>query len=208
MELQYFGANCIKITTKKATVIIDDNLDKLGAKSVIKGGEVLLFTQRADQAYENAKIVIGGPGEYEVSDVSIKGVAARAHTDESGLKATMYKIIAEDIRVAVVGHIFPDLNEEQLEELGTVDILLVPVGGNGFTLDPTGAAQVIKKIEPKIVIPTYYADAKLDYPVPAQDLESALKGIALEPKETVDKLKLKGTDSFAEGTQLVILKKT
>ncbi len=86
------------------------------------------------------------PGEYEVSEVSIFGISARAHMDEKGQEtATIFKIQFEDLRVAVVGHIHPDLTDDHLEEIGAVDILIVPVGGNGYTLDPIGALQVIKK---------------------------------------------------------------
>ncbi len=98
-----------------------------------------------------------------------------------------------------------ELTEAQLEELGTIDILVVPVGGSGFTLDPVGALQVIKAIEPKIVIPTYYADAKLKYPMPAISLDEALKGLGMEPKDRTAKLKIKATDLLGEQMQLVVL---
>ena len=106
----------------------------------------------------------------------------------------------------MLGHIYPDLNETQLEELGRVDVLIIPVGGNGYTLDSLGALKLIKKIEPKIVIPTQYADKALKYEVPAQNLEDALKGLTMEPKETVPKLKIKPGD-FDDTTSLVVLER-
>lgn len=207
MELQYYGGNCIKITTKKATVVVDDNLEAIGGKSVLKDGDCAFFTStRPAKIAGKPKIVIDIPGEYEASGVSVNGIGAQAHMDESGKEtAVIYRIIADDIRIAVVGHIFPNLTEDQLEQIGTVDVLVIPVGGHGFTLDPVGALQVIKKIEPKIVIPTQYADSKLSYEVPALDLEAALKGLAMEPKEAVDKLKLKGSDILGDQMQLVVL---
>lgn len=208
MELQYFGGNCIKLTTKKASLVVDDNLADLGAKSVTRPGEVVLFTQVTENTPKDAKIVIAQPGEYEVSNFSITGVAARAHTDdETKHSATMYKIIADDLRIAVVGHVYPELSEDQLETLGTVDVLFIPVGGGGFTLDPVGALHVIKEIEPKLVIPTQYADNKLKYPVPALDLEAALKALSMEARETVPKLKLKAADLLSDQTQLIVLER-
>lgn len=207
MELQYFGGNCIKLITKKATVTIDDTLTELGAKSVTKPGEISLFTGPHGQPNAESKIIIDGPGEYEVSDVSIQGVAARAHIDEEGThNATMYKIILDDVRVAIVGHVYPALSSAQLEALGTIDVLIIPVGGNGYTVDPIGALKLIKDIEPKLVIPTHYDDKSLKYPVPQQSLEEAVKALAMEPRETTPKLKVKAGE-VGDLTQLVILER-
>ena len=206
MEFQYFGGNCVNISMKQATIVVDDTLNELGLKSITKPENVALFTQLPVQTSQ-ARLVISDPGEYEVSEVSIFGIAARAHIDEKDqATSTIYKVQYEDLRVAIVGHIHPDLSEDTLEEIGTVDILIVPVGGNGYTLDPIGALQVIKKIEPKLVIPTHYDDPKIKYPVPQQPLAEALKGLSMEPKETLSKFKPKPAD-FGEATQLVILER-
>lgn len=209
MDLDYYGANCFKVTTKKATLVFDDNLQELGAKSVTKPAEIALFTQAHSQPAVEVKLVIDQPGEFEVSDVSVQGIAARAHMDEpDAMTATMFKVVVNDIRLVAVGHIYPELSDEQLEAIGMVDVLMIPVGGNGYTLDPVGALKIIKKIEPKIVIPTHYADKALKYEVPQQSLDEAIKGLAMEPKERVAKLKLKPADLATEGTQLIILERT
>ncbi len=207
MEIEYYGANCVRLSTKKATITIDDNLAALGLKTVTKNGDIVLFTGTPSDLKTEPKIVISQPGEYEVSGMSIQGVAARAHMDEAGQQtATMFKIIGDDVRVAILGHVYPELNDNQLEALGTIDVLVVPVGGNGYTLDGIGALTLIKKIEPKIIIPTHYADNSVNYEVPQQPLEEALKGLAMEPGEPQPKLKLKGGE-FSETTQLVILER-
>jgi hypothetical protein len=82
----------------------------------------------------------------------------------------------------------------------------VPVGGNGYTLDPVGALELIKKVEPKLVVPTFYADDKLSYPMPAQTLDQALTTLGMEPNERTAKLKLKHGD-WADITQLIVLEK-
>lgn len=207
MEIEFYGANCFKITYKKASVVIDDNLAQLGAKSVTKDGDIALFTLTTQQP-TTGKVVIDQPGEYEISNISVMGIAARSHMDEDKNRSgTMYKIVVDEIKVAAVGHIYPELSDAQLEALGTVDILLIPVGNTGYTLDAAGALKVIKKIEPKIVVPSHYADSKLKYPVEQQDLESAIKELAMEPRERLAKLKLKPADIVGDGTQLVILEK-
>ena len=206
MEIQFYGGNCIRITTKKAAVVVDDNLVALGAKSVAKPDDIVLSTGRFTDTPE-AKLAVDGPGEYEVSGVSVVGVPARSHMDEEGAtSATMYKVDAEDIRVAVVGHVHPDLTADELEALGTVDVLVVPVGGSGYTLDGIGALKVVKAIEPKVVIPTHYADKALSYEVPQQSLDEALKGLGMEPAEKVPKLKLKPSD-LPEVMQLIVLER-
>jgi len=104
MELQYYGANCVRIVTKKAAIVIDDNLAELGLKSVTKAGDIAIFTGKHEQPKADVKLVIDCPGEYEVSNTSIKGIAAQAHLDEGGQAATMFQIIGEDRRLVVLGH--------------------------------------------------------------------------------------------------------
>ncbi len=208
MEIEYHGGNCFSLSTKKTTVLVNDNLDELGLKGKQKADIVLFTNAPKDADHSEAKLIIEQPGEYEASNISIQGVAARAHMDEAGkLSATIYKIIADDVKIAVVGHIYPELSDDQLEAIGTVDILIVPVGGNGYTLDPIGALKIIKKIEPKIVIPSHYADKAVKYPVVQQELSDALKSLSMEPKETIEKLKVKPADLMVEGTQLIVLER-
>ncbi len=208
MELQFYGANCLKIATKQANIVIDDNLAALGLSSVAKAGDVVLYTHEMTKGSpKEPKLIIDTPGEFEVSAVSIMGIAARAHMDsEADKTATIYKIIASDIRIAIVGHIFPELDDDELEAIGMVDVLIVPVGGSGYTLDAVGALKVIKKIEPKVVIPTHYADSKVKYEVPQTDLETAVKEMGMEVFETVPKLKLKSSE-LPEIMQLIVVER-
>lgn len=206
MDFQYHGANCISINSKKFRIVIDDNLADLGKKSVLKNGDIVLYTGPHSIPAIESPFIVNHPGEYEVSDVFIYGIAARGHMDEPGKKeATIFKILADDVRIGVLGHVYPELTEKQLEQLGTIDVLFVPVGGNGYTVDPVGAIKLIKKIEPKVVIPTHYDDSGLSFPVPQQTLEQAISALAMEPKETTDKLKIKSGDFAGESTQLIVL---
>ena len=207
MEIQFLGANCVRLTTKKASIIVDDNLEDLGQKSVTKKGDVALFTSAHGDAPADSKITIDSPGEYEVSDISIQGISARSHIDEEGKhSATIFRIVADDLRVIIAGHIYPDLNDAQLEGIGMADVLILPVGGNGYTLDGIGAQKIIKEIEPKLVIPTHYEQNGLAFAVPQQPLAEALKGLAMEPKETLPKLKVKAGE-LGDVTQLIVLEK-
>jgi L-ascorbate metabolism protein UlaG (beta-lactamase superfamily) len=208
MDIQFYGANCIVIAGKQVRLVIDDNLAELGAKSVTKEGDIALFTGPHGSPAQSVKLTVDRPGEYEVSGVSIFGISAQAHIDqEDKHSATMYKIILEDFNVLITGHIFPELTGAQLETIGMIDVMFVPVGNSGYTLDGIGALKLVKKIEPKLVVPTHYEDAELTFPVPQQPLEQALKALAMEPKETVPKLRLKPGD-LTDLTQLLILERS
>lgn len=207
MDVQFFGANCISVTYKGTRIIIDDNLAELGAKSITKADDIALFTHQHDST-NVARLIFDSPGEYEVADISIIGVPARAHIDEDGKKsATIFKLIAGDQSILISGHIYPELSENQLETIGMVDLLIVPVGGSGYTTDAVGALKLIKAIEPKLVVPVHFADKALKYPVPQVDQAAALKELGMEPKDTVSKLKLKSSE-LSDLTQLVILEKS
>jgi len=205
MELQFYGGNCIAITTKQARVVVDDNLKDLGVSAITKPGDIAIFTHEHGVPLVETRLIIDSAGEYEAADVSIHGISMRAHIDEAGRKtATLYKIVVDDMSLVVTGHIYPELSETELEAIGHVDVLCIPVGGNGYTLDGAGAVQVIKKIAPKLVIPTHYADDGLKFPVPQQELTEVLKTLSMEPKETVIKLRVKSAD-LSENNQLIIL---
>lgn len=208
MDLQFYGANCVVVTYKGTRVVIDDNLAQLGGKSVLRADDLVLFSGPHEEPAVNAKLVVEYPGEYELGDVSVIGVATQAHTDEPGTSnATMYKITAGDLNVAFVGNVHPDVSEAQLEALGHVDVLFVPVGGHGYTLDPIGALKVIKEVEPKMIIPTHNADKALKFEVPQLSLDEVLKELSMEVSQTVPKLKLKSSD-LTEAVQLVVLEKS
>ena len=166
MDIEFFGANCVRLTTKKASIVIDDTLVQSGGKSITRDTDISIHTQEALKAASSKTLTLDTPGEFEASGVSITGVQARAHTDEPDkMTATMYKFVADDIHILVVGHIYPDLSDAQLEDIGKVDVMIVPVGGNGFTLDPLGALKLIKKVEPAVVVPTQYAIKGMNYEV-------------------------------------------
>src|SRR5436190_22126261 len=118
MELQFYGANCLKLTTKKAQIVVDDNLEKLGLKTVTKPTDISLRTSKDVPAHV-AKFSADMPGEYEISGVIVHGVAARSHMDEEVKHSAVFYTIATDgIKVGIAGHIYPELSEDQLEEIG------------------------------------------------------------------------------------------
>jgi L-ascorbate metabolism protein UlaG (beta-lactamase superfamily) len=208
MDIQFYGANCITLSVPGIRAVVDDNLLELGGKSIAKNGDIVLFTGSRSDVKVESRLTIAGPGEFEIADFSIQGIPVRAHIDEDKEHTgTMYKLTSKDINVLVLGHIYPGLSDTELEKIGMIDVLITPVGGNGYTLDPVGALGIIKKIEPKLVIPTHYEDKSLNYPVPQQSLDEALKGLGMEVRDTTSKLRVKIAD-FSDATQLIVLEKS
>lgn len=204
MDIQYNGANCVRITTKKANIVVDDTLSDLGLKPAAKDTDTILYTAVDEKPPVKAKLNINQPGEYEVADTSIIGIPARQYKDEDKVpKGTIFKLENEDVKVAIIGNSSPDLTDAQLEALGEIDVLVIPVGGNN-TLSGADALKIVKKIEPYVVIPTYYADKGIKYKEPQASLEDALKELAMEPAETVQRLKLKASN-FNEGDAIKLI---
>lgn len=209
MEIEFFGGNCFRIKTKQTTIVIDDNLEALGKKSILTDKTAAFFSGGSVKrpAKSSAYLTIDTPGEFEVGDVTVKGAQTRAHIDEEGKEtATVFQFMHDGQSVSVLGHVHPDMSVATLELVSGTDILIVPVGGNGYTLDPVGAASIIKKTEPSIVIPSQYELKGFSYEVPAQPLEEFTKVASLPVVEPIDVLKIaKLTDDSTAQTKLVVL---
>jgi hypothetical protein len=199
-DIEYKGGTSVVISTKKSSVVIDPKLSLIGLKDlVIKDGIEVATEARFALNSKDARLVIEGPGEYEIGDFSIRGISTSRHIDELTEErvATVYRIEVGEVRIALLGNIAPNLSEEQLEAIGVVDILILPVGGGGYTLDATSAASLVRSINPKIVIPTHYADSTLSYEVPQDTLDTFTKELGA-PIEVVAKYKVKGLSILPE----------
>jgi L-ascorbate metabolism protein UlaG (beta-lactamase superfamily) len=192
-EIEYKGANCVIISTKKTRLVTDPKLSIVGLSDIVTKDSVELATEeRFAVNNPESTLVIDSPGEYGVGDLHISGFAAQRHidTEKDSKQATIYRIEIGDARIGVLGNIFGKLSDDQLEQLGVVDVLILPVGGNGYTLDAKSAADLIHTIDPKIVIPVHYSDAKIKYEMPQGDLQSFIAELGA-PVEVMAKYKVK-----------------
>jgi len=197
-DLEYKGGNTVVFSTKKVSLTTDPKLSLVGLKDIKTKDEVELATEsRFSVNNPEARIIIDSPGEYEVGDFTIHGVAATRHIDtpEQERLSTMYHVECGDVKVAVLGNIDGKLDDDQLEAIGVVDILIIPVGGGGYTLDATSAAALTRSIEPKAVIPVHYADATLKYEVPQDQLATFVSELGA-PVEATAKYKIKSSASL------------
>lgn len=209
-DIEYKGGNGVIISTKKSKLVADPKLSLVGIKDLEVKGTVEIVTEpRFRVEHPDVRLVIDGPGEYEVGDFSIRGVAASRHIDTEDVisAATIYSISVGDVRMALLGNITGKLSEDQLEALGVIDILLLPVGGGGYTLDHVDGARVVGKIDPKVVIPIHYADSNLTYEVPQDTLKMFTDELGA-PVEETEKYKLKSAANLPASLTVVEIKRS
>jgi L-ascorbate metabolism protein UlaG (beta-lactamase superfamily) len=207
-EIEYKGANCVVISTKKAKLIVDPKLSIVGLKDVpIKEAVELVTEERFAVKNPDSRLLIDSPGEYGVADFDIVGVPVRRHIDSEneGLLSTMYRVEVGETRIGIIGNIYEKLSDEQLENMGVLDILIIPVGGNGYTLDAVGASNLVKLVSPKVVIPVHYADKTLQYEVSQNDLGQFITELGAPVEETV---KYKSKQQLGIQAPLTIIKIT
>lgn len=191
-EVTYRGGNSVVITTKKDELFIDPDQSTHGLKIPNLKKVVQLATeQRFLDEQDTERPALEGPGEYEAGPFEITGFAAPHHVDNDGtIKSTCYRIVIGDITIGVIGNIQPDLSDEQLEVLGVIDILIIPVGGGGYTLDGREAAGLVRKVEPRVVVPVHYRDSGISYEMPQDDVADFIAEVGA-PVEKTAKLKIK-----------------
>lgn len=204
-ELKFYGAGCFEIKTKEAIVLIDP-YDKSYGKQISIKDKIVVLTQDSLGDYSGSLFTVSSPGEFEVSKVGIQGISARLNIDvqDSGVdQGTIYRLTIGDVTIGVIGNIDPKLTDDQLESIGLVDYLIVPVGGHGLSIEPSDAAKLVTAIEPKVVIASHFADQNISYPVPQEDVSVFAKEIGLESNGH-SKIKLNHPD-MADEMELIVL---
>lgn len=206
MEIEYHGANCVVIKNKKTNIVVDPTTS-VSVKENKNVDSVIILTKDNPNLKAKAAFVIDMPGEYEHNDVSVKGIAVHLHTDEAGKHSTMYRVEIDGVRIAIIGHTDAPLDDDDLENLGVIDVVIVPVGGNGYTLDARDAAAIVQQISPKAVIPTHFADHHVKYEVPQEPIDEFIK-IMSAAHEKASALKVKGVGGLPEALTIYEINRT
>lgn len=202
------GHSCFRIKGSQATIVTDPFPPDLGySPGKLAADIVTVSHQHPSHAYIQGvggePKIVNGPGEYEISGILIIGVAT-SHDDEAGSKKgknTVYLMEVDGVSVCHLGDLGHELTAEQIEEIGDVDVLLLPVGGVS-TIDAAMAAAVIRELEPQAVVPMHYQT-----PATNRELESVdkfLKEMGMELIEPQSKLSLTKSNLPA-GTQVFLL---
>lgn len=215
MDITFLGHASFRIKGKNATVVTDPFDQKtVGFKYPKLSAEIV--TSSHDHADHNqvdivtdVKKVITGPGEYEVLGVTVLGFSTY-HDEKKGAergKNTIYVYEMDDLRLAHLGDLGHVLSDDLVNELGTIDILMIPVGGF-YTIDAEKALNIVTEIEPSIIIPMHYQSPGL-----AQETFKDLTGVddfvnlTGFTAEKLDKLSVKKSDIPEEGKRIVILER-
>lgn len=213
MIITYIGHSCFKIQDKAGTegvTVVTDPFDKKVGLKVPNFEADIVTVSHGHQDHNNAAALRGNPfvvdtaGEYDVKGVSIIGIEAYHDTKEGAErgKNIIYRIDIDDMSVAHLGDLGHELDTKQLEKLVGTDVLLIPVGGK-YTIDYKKAVEVVKQLEPRIVIPMHYK-MKGSTITEIDEVDKFIKEIGLTPTYE-EKLKISKKDLPQEDTELVVL---
>lgn len=214
MDITYLGHSSFKLKGKSITVITDPfDPAMVGLKYPPQEADILTIShQHPDHnkldLVKNVQRVITGPGEYEVAGVSIIGIGS-FHDDKNGEergKNTIYVYEIDDLRLAHLGDLGHKLSSDALEEMGEIDILMVPIGGK-YTINSQVAIEVVRSIEPSIIIPMHYQMNGMN-PEIFSDLEKVEEFVNAMgvPSETMEKLSIKKSE-IGEEQKIILLEK-
>ena len=162
MEITWLGHSCFLIKGKVNTIITDPCHPDLGYRlGEPKADIVTLSHFHPGHSYiegvtDDAK-QIKSPGEYEIGGTFITGVAS-FHDDKKGEvrgKNTIYIIEMDDITLCHLGDLGHPLDSHLIEEIGDIGILFLPVG-EVSTIPIDTAVEIVRQLEPPIVIPMHY----------------------------------------------------
>ncbi|PIP27868.1 MAG: MBL fold metallo-hydrolase [Candidatus Moranbacteria bacterium CG23_combo_of_CG06-09_8_20_14_all_35_22] len=217
MLIQYYGHSCFKITTKPAgrgredVVVFFDPFDKSVGLRPPQGQADLVLVSHNHSDHNNVSAlkgepyVIDIPGEYSAKGVNVIGITS-FHDNKEGTERgtnTIFVLESEDLRVCHLGDLGTDLSEKQLEKINGIDILMVPIGGRNYTIDGEKAVDIIKKIEPKMIIPMHYKIKGST--VEVDDEKKFCSEIGSCPKEKVSKINIKKKDLEEKEMAVVIM---
>ncbi|MCX6761534.1 MAG: MBL fold metallo-hydrolase [Candidatus Moranbacteria bacterium] len=216
MNIQYYGHSCFKISLKPAgrgqneVVLFIDPFDKSVGLRPPQGQADFVLVSHNHHDHNNVDAlkgeprVIDLPGEYSVKGVNVIGIPSYHDSVEGKERGsnTIFLIDGEEIKLCHLGDLGTDLTEKQLEKIGTVNVLFVPIGGK-YTIDYKKAIETIKKIEPNIVIPMHFKLKNSTVDIADESKFCAEMGYCV--KERPSKLNLKGKEMEGKNMEIVIM---
>jgi L-ascorbate metabolism protein UlaG (beta-lactamase superfamily) len=207
LDVTWLGHGCFRLRGRGAAVVTDPYPPSIGLKlqrldadlvTVSHEHENHNYTQVVREAYE-----IHGPGEYEVAGISVIGVPT-FHDSEKGQKYgrnTVYLIEIDDVRICHLGDLGHKLGDAEAEAVSSPDVLLVPVGGH-TSINAAEAAEVVRQLEPRFVVPMHYAIPGLKLQL--DTIDRFLKEMGVAASEAQPKLSVQRSSGEYE-TKVVVL---
>ena len=204
MYISWFGLSSFKIVSKNITIITDPFGSETGLRPPKGNADIVLVS--ADHEAHNSVSSISGtpmivdlPGEYDIKGVMVQGIASE---QASGDLNVIYVCTVEDVRVVFLGRFGQaDISKEQIEALGQVDVLVLPVGGHDV-LNAKQASNIIEKIEPTFVVPAYFKIPGVAYSLDGEQTFKKEMGYSTKPE---DRLKVDAKMLETDAMQVVPL---
>ena len=176
MKIRWLAHACFLLESQGQNKVVTDPFDgSVGYKiPKVEADIVTVSHDHYDHNYVEAvqgdPIIIKTPGEHSYLDIKIKGVPT-FHDEIKGTKRgpnIVYVFEMDGLRICHLGDLGHLLSKAQVEEIGKVDVLLIPVGGT-FTLDAEGAVEVVKQLSPRLVIPMHFKTPEVSLPIDPVD---------------------------------------
>ncbi len=206
----FFEISASRGKNNQITIAIDPFSEEVGLRFPKLEADIVLVTHD-HYDHNNAKGILGNPfliqnpGEYEIKEAFIQGIPA-FHDNSQGKErgaTTIYTVELEELRLCHLGDLGQkELSSEQLEKIGEIDILMIPVGGV-YTIDGREAIKIMSQIEPKIIIPMHYSLPKLN--VKLEEVDKFLKAAGVKKVEPLAKLTVKKKDISEEEVKIIVL---
>lgn len=217
-DIQYIGHSCFRLKGREGIVLCDP-FDRSTGLDIGRPSAHIITVSHQHPAHNNIEVVrplkdqeepflIDGPGEYEVRDVLINGVRTFLDKEKGRVRGynTAFVIQLDEVVFCHLGNLAHELSQSQLEAIGNIDVLFVPVGG-GPALTPAEADDIISQIEPRVVIPMHYAAMQHSFEYQLAPLETfihemGLKDVVPEEKLTITSSNLPGEE---EPTRITVM---
>ncbi|OHA24122.1 MAG: hypothetical protein A3B11_01325 [Candidatus Taylorbacteria bacterium RIFCSPLOWO2_01_FULL_44_26] len=209
MIITYLGGSFVKIQFGEIVLAFDPISKDSSLKSSKFGADIVLSSLNHSDMNgvdtvsfgDKKPFVISGPGEYEIRSVFITGFSSTSRYKAEERINTIYMVALEGMRICHLGALStPDLPKEAEEAIDDVDILFIPIGGQGI-LDPSAAYKLAITINPKIIIPIHYGDGM------GKDALKIFLKEAGENPDPVLKLTLKKKDLEGKDSQVIVLQR-
>lgn len=208
MDLTWLGHACFRMRGREGIILTDPPDPKSG--HAIPKTEASIVTISHDhsghaslRSVGGEPVVLRGPGEYEVREVLLTGIGTFHDEDKGATRGrnTVFTIRLDDLVICHLGDLGHELSAADLERLGDVDIVLVPISGADVNLTAAKAAEIVHQLEPRVVVPMSYDpdDKKKDTPFQRLLHELGVKELTPVPKLSVTR------SSLPENVQVVAL---
>ena len=176
LQIRWHGHSCFEITNDITLVTDPHDGKSIGIPAPCVTGDIILISHNhydhnsVKTVEKDGSKVVTDERKRNISNVEIKGIESY-HDKDLGAKRgknIIYKFTMNEITFCHLGDLGHELDDDSVQKIGAVDILFIPIGGT-FTVDDKQAWEIIKEINPKIIVPMHYKIGGLSLPIAGID---------------------------------------